>query len=127
MLKVELNEETGIAVLEPNGALSKKDFVAAARTIDRYIERSGKLAGIAIRATQFPGWDSFGALIAHLKFIRAHHEQVGRLALVTDSLLGDLGEKVASHFVSAEIKHFGYDDLETACDWIIGLERRRVT
>ena len=127
MLKVELNEETGVAVLEPSGALTKKDFVAAARAIDRYIARTGKLAGIAIRATHFPGWDSLGALTAHLKFIRAHHAQIGRLALVTDSLLGDLGENIANHFVSAEIKHFGYEDLETACDWIIGLERRRVT
>jgi SpoIIAA-like len=127
MLRVELDEETGVAILEPCGALSKKDFESAAKTVDRYIERSGKLAGIVIRLNEFPGWDSVGALVEHLKFIKEHHEKVARLALVTDSVLGDLGQSIASHFVAAEIRHFGYDDLASARDWILGLERRRVT
>ncbi len=127
MLKVELDKETGVALLEPDGALSKQDFERAARTIDRYIERSGKLAGIAIRVNEFPGWDSLASLIEHLRFIKAHHAKVSRIALVTDWVLGDLGESLASHFVAAEIKRFGFDDLATARDWILGVETRRIT
>jgi len=38
---------------------------------------------------------------------------------VTDSLLGDIGEYIAGHFVSAEIKHFPFDELNVAQNWIV--------
>ena len=69
MLTVNLNEKEGIAILEPDGDLSEKDFQSAARIIDPFIEKSGKLNGIIIHVKSFPRWDSFSALITHLKFI----------------------------------------------------------
>jgi hypothetical protein len=35
----------------------------------------------------FPGWESLGAMVAHLKFVRDHHRNIGRIAAVTDSEL----------------------------------------
>jgi len=44
---------------------------------------------------------------------------VSHVALVTDSVLGDFGEIIAGHFVSAEIKHFPFDELMNARSWIL--------
>jgi len=120
MLTVNLNEIDGIAILEPDGALSKEDFISAAEIIDPYIEKSGKLNGVIIHVKSFPGWDSFSALITHLKFIGEHHKKVSHVAFVTDSPIGGFSEHVASHFVKAQIKNFSYDELENAKVWIKG-------
>ena len=110
MLEVELDEANGIATLIPNGALSENDFESAARIIDPYIEKQGNLRGLIIKTKTFPGWKSFGSLIKHFKFVKEHHNKVSHVALVTDSVLGDFAEKIADHFVSAEIKHFAFDE-----------------
>ncbi len=120
MLTVKLNELESIAVLEPDGELSEKDFISAAAIIDPYIETSGKLNGIIIHTKAFPGWDSFSALITHLKFIKEHHKKVSHIAFVTDSPIAAFAEHVASHFVSAEIKNFSFDELEKSIKWISG-------
>lgn len=119
MLKVTVNEAEGIAILEPNGALSESDFISAAELIDPYIETRGKLSGIVIHVESFPWWDSFSSLIAHLKFVRDHHKKVSRIAFVTDSPIGKYAENIASHFVNAEIKHFGYSEFEASKKWIL--------
>jgi hypothetical protein len=122
MLNVELDEVNGIATLIPNGALSEKDFESASSIIDPYIEKYGHLKGLIISTKIFPGWESFGSLIEHFKFVKEHHKKVRHVALVTDSVLGDFGEKVADHFVSAEIKHFAFDELTNAQSWILSVE-----
>ena len=123
MLTVNLNELEGIAILEPDSELSEADFIYAAKIIDPYIEKSGKLNGIVIYAKSFPGWDSFSALIKHLKFIKLHHKKVSHVAFATDSSIGELAENVASHFVSAKVKSFSFSELEKAKKWILGNEK----
>jgi len=120
MLTVKLNETEGIAIIEPDGELSERDFESAAAIIDPYIEKSGKLNGVIIHVKSFPGWDSFSALIMHLKFIQEHHKMVSHVAFVTDSPIGGFAEHVASHFVGAEIKSFPFSELENAVKWISG-------
>lgn len=93
MLKVTIDQNDGIAILEPDGALTESDFESAARVIDPYLEGAGRLDGIIIRTQSFPGWDSFSALTQHLKFIRDHHEKISHLAFVTDSPLANVAEK----------------------------------
>ena len=120
MLKVELNEATGIAILKPDGALSEKDFIYASCVIDPYIEKAGKLNGLIISTRKFPGWESFGSLIKHFKFVKEHHKKLSHVAIVTDSVLGDFAEIIVTHFVSAEIKHFAFDELSKAQSWVLG-------
>ncbi len=119
MLSIELDPDTGIAVLTPEGPLSEADFTAASGIIDPYIEEHGKLRGIMITTEGFPGWESFGSLISHVKFVRNHHQLLSRVAIVTDSNFGNLAEKIASHFVSAEIKQFPFLEPERAKAWIL--------
>ncbi len=118
MLNINLDKDDGIVLLEPNGALSAEDFKNAAKIVDPYLEKSGRLNGVLIHTKSFPGWNSFGALLKHLSFVKNHHKKINCVALVTDSALGEFAEHVASHFVSAEIKHFDYDDMDDAKDWI---------
>ena len=124
MLTVNLNEIEGIAVLEPDSELSEADFISASKIIDPYIEKFGKLNGIIIHVKSFPGWDSFSALIKHLKFIKEHHKKVSHVAFATDSPIGGLAEHVASHFVSAKIKSFTFSELEKAKKWVAGDENK---
>lgn len=121
MLDVNLDEQDGIVLLTPDGALTEDDFKNATTVIDNYIDKYGDLNGLIIHSKDFPGWDSFGAFIEHFKFIKNHHEKVTHVAIVTDSMLGDFGEKVASHFVNAEIKHFAFDDYDSVKNWILTL------
>ena len=119
MLIVELDEATGMAILKPDGALSKKDFLYASSVIDPYIEKAGKLNGLIISTRKFPGWESFGSLIKNFKFIKEHHKKLSHVAIVTDSVLGDFAERIVTHFVPAEIKHFAFDELSKAQSWIL--------
>lgn len=83
-----------------------------------YIEQHGKLAGIIIESKAFPGWQDLKAAMEHEHFIHEHHHRIRKIVLVTDSALGDFAEDIASHFVSAEIRHFqAHHDL-LAYDWI---------
>jgi hypothetical protein len=119
MLRVDLSEVDGIAILAPDGQLSESDFISAAQIIDPYIEKFGKLKGVLIHVKSFPGWDSLSALVTHLKFVRSHHEKVSRVAFVTDSPIGSVAENFASHFINAEIKKFTFGEIEAARRWIL--------
>lgn len=119
MLNINLDKENGIAILEPSAKLSESDFNSAVRIIDPYINESGTLNGLIIATQEFPGWESFSALLSHLSFVKEHHKKVSFVAFVTDSSVGNLAEHIASHFISAEIKSFKYNELQEAKNWII--------
>ena len=118
MIEHTLDTANAILYVRPKSALEKEDFAQLAKAVDPYLEKSGKLAGIIIEAPGFPGWDSLGALAAHLRFVRDHHKRVGKVCLVTDSAIGNVAERLASHFVAAQIRHFPAGDLEAAKQWI---------
>ncbi len=118
MIEYDLDSEHSILEVRPKSALDKDDFVELAKAVDPYIEASGDLAGLIITAPSFPGWDSFGAMVTHIRFVRDHHKHVKKVAVVTDSLVGDAAQHLASHFVSAEIRHFPAGEIEQARQWI---------
>ena len=120
MLSVQLDAAQGIAILEPHGALSKEDFERAAQAIDPYLEKNGELKGIVVHIAKFPGWDSFGAFASHLRFVKDHQRKVARVALCTDSKLGDVAPRLARHFVKAEVRAFKAGEFEAARDWAAG-------
>ena len=71
--------------IAPKSALSAEDFHEISRMIDPYIREKGRLTGLLIEAVSFPGWDSFGTLIEHLKFVHDHQRNIDRVAVVTDA------------------------------------------
>src|SRR6202521_1579882 len=100
MIDYDLDTAHSILQVRPKSALDKKDFVEFAKAVDPQIEATGSLAGLIIEAPAFPGWESFGAMVTHFRFVRDHHKRVKRIAVVTDSSMGDVAERLASHFVS---------------------------
>lgn len=120
MLSVKMDDAAGVALFEPHGPLSENDFKSAVKIVDPWIEEHGKLKGLIIQAKSFPGWDSFGALSSHLVFIRDHHRKIDRVAFATDTPVGAVAEKIAKHFIKAEIKLFPYASLDTAKAWAAG-------
>ena len=122
MLNIELNKEAGLAIVQPEGTLSESDFDTVASVIDPYLEEHGELNGLIIYTKDFPGWDSFGTMLKHFKFVKDHQQKLSHVALVTDSAIGNLAEKIAGHFISAEVKHFPYSQVVDAKSWILDAE-----
>jgi hypothetical protein len=118
MIKFELLKDAGVLIVEPQGALSAEDFREISRVVDPYITERGKLVGLLIEAKSFPGWDSFAALIGHLKFVRDHHRNIDRVAAVTDSAFLKIAPKIAEHFAHPEIRVFASSEKASALAWL---------
>ncbi len=118
MIDYDLDTEHGVLTVRPESALQKQDFEKLAAAVDPQIDAHGDLAGLIIDAPGFPGWDGFTAMVTHFRFVREHQKHVRKVAVVTDSALGDLAEHLAAHFVSAEIRHFPAGELDTARQWV---------
>ena len=120
MINHKLLRAEGILILTPEGPLERTDFEKVAQEIDPYIEANGKLHGVMIDAESFPGWKDFAGLIAHLRFVRDHHQKIQKIAVVSDSGFLSFAPKIASHFVQAEVKHFSRSQREDALHWLDG-------
>jgi hypothetical protein len=118
MIEHELLPTTGILIARPKGPLTAGDFAALAADADAYIEAHGALNGLVIRAEKFPGWENLAGAISHFKFIRDHHNNISKVAFVSDSDVLALLPKLASHFINAEVKHFKGDQENDAIAWI---------
>jgi SpoIIAA-like len=119
VIEYSLDKAHSILHLRPQSALEQDDFVQLAKIVDPYIQETGGLSGLIIEAPKFPGWENLGAMMGHLRFVRDHHTHIKKIGLVTDSALGNVAEHLASHFVSAEIRHFASGELEAAKQWIM--------
>lgn len=120
MIEPELFRDEGVLTLFPTGVLSAEDFAQVAALVDPYIEANGELRGLMIRAQRFQGWDSFAALVTHIRFVRDHERKIRRVAVVTDSPLLELAPAIARHFVQAEVRSFPFDQHQAAFDWLTG-------
>ena len=118
MSVIELNRDEAILYVRPTVPLAEEDFKALAALADPFIEEHGKLAGIIIDTERFPGWQGFGGMIQHFRFVRDHHKKVEKIALVTDSLIGEVAQNIGGHFVAAEVRHFPAGEVEAAQTWI---------
>lgn len=116
--------ESGVMVVEVKQPLRVQDFDALALTADAWLETHNDLAGLVIHAHEFPGWENVGALLRHIRFVRDHHRKVRRVALAADSRLASWAPRLAEHFVQAEVRSFGYDELTDAVAWAAGTAGR---
>ena len=120
MIGFELLKDVGVLVVKPESPLTADDFRAISRTVDPYIREKGRLTGLLIEAPSFPGWESFGALIGHIKFVRDHHRKIDRVAAVTDSKILMIAPKIAEHFAHPEFKVFRSGEKASALAWLQG-------
>jgi hypothetical protein len=116
---LRITEDTGrnLLLLEPGGALSRKDLDALTERFDGYVNARDKVPNLVVRAASFPTWTDFAALARHLRFIRRHHRLVRKVALVSDARALDIAPWIGRRLVSADIRHFAARDLDAALAW----------
>jgi hypothetical protein len=120
VIEAKLYREDGILEIVPRGTLEITDFDRLRLLVDPYIRKHGKLDGLLIHVESFPGWESFSALLSHLKFVNDHHESIRRVATVTDNAFLSILPRVGDYFIKAEVRHFAYADREKAIAWLKG-------
>ena len=118
MIEFELLKDKGVLIVSPKGPLSAADFERIAAEADPYIEENGALGGLMIRAEAFPGWEDFGALLTHFRFVRDHHQRIERVAAVTGDGFLSIMPAIVDHFVKAEVRHFGTEEKDAAMRWL---------
>ncbi len=118
MLTYQILEDDHIVIIEPKGPLSEADFRDLTADVDFHLTRSGMLRGILIHTKQFPGWENLKAMTGHFRFVHDHHRKIEKVAIVSDSRLAEIAQKLAEHFISAEIRHFAYDERDAALAWL---------
>ena len=118
MIRHELLPERGILILKPEGALRAEDFTALAGAVDPYIEQHGDLNGPDDRGAVVPGLGEFrGAGVPPALRTRSsspdppHRRGLGQHVLA-------VAPKIASHFVSAELRTFEGAGRAAALAWI---------
>ena len=117
MLTYFLDEPRRLLRIHPEASLEKSDFESLAEVVDPFIEKAGGLNGLVIEAQDFHGWKNLSAMVEHFRFIRNHHRHIGRVALVTDSRIAEVTERIGAHFVSAEIRGFPEGKVAEAEAW----------
>jgi hypothetical protein len=118
MIQHHLDPATSILLVKPQSALDKNDFVEMARgrrPADRGPRRPRRADH---RGAALSRLGQFRRARQHMRFIRDHEKHVKKIAVVTDSHLGDVAEHLTSHFVSAQIKHFPAGEVDQARAWI---------
>jgi hypothetical protein len=120
MLCHELDREAGVLLVQPEDRLTQDDFKSLAAVVDPYILETGSLRALIIHVETFPGWENFVGMVEHFKFVREHHKNIQKVALVSDSKLAKVMPNLVEHFVNAEISVFPYSDLAAAKEWVVG-------
>ena len=118
MLTFDLMRDKGILIVTPAEPLETADFERLSETIDPFILQNGTLLGLMILVKSFPGWEDFAALMAHLKFVADHQQDIKRVAAVTDSDIAKILPRIAEHFVHPEVRQFDYDEKDRALMWL---------
>ena len=118
MIHAELDPRKGLLIVAPEGPLTAKDFRGVAAIVDPYIAERAVLRGLLVRAPTFPGWESFGALIEHMKFVHNHHRDIERVAAVTDSDFLRIAPAIARHLLRPEIRVFPSNQEAEALAWL---------
>ncbi|SDB16281.1 SpoIIAA-like [Desulfonatronum thiosulfatophilum] len=118
MIEHTLDEQRSVLHVRPSGPLREEDFEILARKVDPFIKRSGGLRGLLIETADFPGWTDTAAALRHIRFVRNHHREIDKVAIVTDSPIGEVADHLVDHFVAAEIRQFPYGERDAAMKWL---------
>ena len=118
MISFERDEAAGVLTVRPEGKLEDRDCQSLAQAVDPFIYKKGHLSGLIIATEKFPGWENISGMVGHMKFVRNHHRDIARVALVTDSKIAGVAESLGKHFIRATIKRFPADAVGSAKAWI---------
>jgi hypothetical protein len=118
ILRFERLDDRNILVVIAEGSLEEVDFEKFAEQIDTSGTAKSRPTRLMIRTESFPGWDSFEAFVAHLKFVSERHRQIERIAIVTDSEFLKIMPHIAGLLVHPKIKQFDVGETDAALAWL---------
>jgi hypothetical protein len=116
---LSVHNKTSILTIEVSESLSVDDFKVVAKVVDPWVEKNGQIEGVIIHARRFPYWKNAGGFISHMSFIKNHHRDVKKVALVANGVIPDVAQKLTNHFILAQVKNFDYDQVDEAKSWIL--------
>jgi len=117
-MDVTYQTEYGFLEVVPSGKLTARDFQNVAEEIARIRQSGQEFKGILIWTKSFPGYRKFSDLLAHGKFIKHHHDKVGKVAVCTDSRVGRLLQTIGNVYAEAEVRKFRYEQKNEAENWL---------
>ena len=118
MIDYQLLEDRAVLVVRPVSALAAADFLMLAAKVEPFVRVRGGLRGILIDGEAFAGWQNLDGLVAHLRFVREHHRNVARVAILTDGQALSLAPRIAQHLLSAEVRGFRLSQRAGALNWL---------
>ena len=117
MIDYHLDPATAVLTLHPKSGCRKATSSNSVKPSTRRSRSTAISSGPHPGRRQVPGWDGFGALVTHMRFVRNHEKHVKRIAVVTDSHLGDVAEHLTAFRFRGD-QAFPAGEMEQACSWI---------
>jgi len=117
MLNVITEKDGSLVTVTPTIRITSDDIAKLRDALDESINLHDRIPALLVHVTSLPGYEGFGALLAHLKLVRDSEKLLPRVALVSDGFLLRGVEPLAKLFVKAEIRHFAEEDIEDAREW----------
>lgn len=113
----EIIPENGNVVrVRVSGKLTQADYDKLIPSWEQMIARHGSMRMLFVMEN-FSGWEA-GAAWEDFRFGREHGKQVERIAMVGEKKWQEWMSKLASFFVSEEVKYFDHTEIEAAERWI---------
>lgn len=124
-VELEPDASRGIMELRVKGRFQTTDFGHVA-SADGLLAYHGRLRGLLIGLqgeaweASSQSWQALDTLLAHLAFVRTHHEFLERVAVVGPGEWDELGPQLGKHFAHARVRVFPAQQLEAARAWAAG-------
>ncbi|MEH6527676.1 MAG: STAS/SEC14 domain-containing protein [Sneathiella sp.] len=117
MITVEKEKTGNILRAEVAGKIEVEDWDNVLKAIDPIVAEKGTVR-LFLDASDFAGWKDLDAARAHFTFVKLHHENVDRIALIVDHHWQGWLAGIAEIFVDTEIRTFEEDQKEVAESWL---------
>lgn len=109
--------DPGVVVVSIEKPLRVQDLREVTESVESVIETQGRLTGLVIHARRFPGWQNVSGLLAHVRFVLGHKDEIVRLAIASDGRIATLAPWIKRVVRGPEVRGFSYGALETAIRW----------
>lgn len=118
MITQRFNSQDHILTICPEGKITPEDIQGLENKMDLLLRKYGKLNGVLLDLKEVPFWNGFKSFMAHMRFIKAHHKDIDRLAVVTSKHFLGLIPWMADYFTTADLKYFKENERNLAFIWL---------
>ena len=118
MIKTEIISGNILRIVAPR-KLYAEDFQQITPDIDSFISQHGKIR-LLIDVSSFHGWNDAAALLKHIQFIKDHHRNVERIAVVGARSWQHWVIGVVRMIVHPEVRAYDGSQQSEAMGWIVG-------